>query len=217
MLLTFRPIAVACALCAASAATLGAEVVVDFDEIPQGTYFENVISHGFRLSPYCHIDIFAGPFASNGSAMGWDNSGCNGGNPTNASYLGQSPSPGFSSVFVDYFDHPFTLESFFLDIQINGNGGSVLSSKGGQLSFSQLASGQLVSVAGPKWSGIDWIQFTSPDIGNPLFYVDSMTFRVALPVPEPETYAMFALGLGVVAFVARRSRTYKSDDHAAAK
>lgn len=52
------------------------------------------------------------------------------------------------------------------------------------------------------------ISFSGVGNGNKNRWVEiSDVTLVAAPVPEPETYAMMAAGLGIVGFVARRRRT----------
>jgi hypothetical protein len=169
-----RTLAFCCALIGASSVAVAAPIIVDFDEIPTGSYFDNITSNGIRISPYCHVDIVAGQSASSGNAMGWDNSDCS---PNlNADYLGQPPSGlGTGSVFIDFFDHPFTFTSFFFETVLSSVVG-YSSSKGGSLK--QKLGGRPICLT--VWPGMD-------DRGSGSMrlkwqsapYVDSLTFNVA--------------------------------------
>lgn len=74
---------------------------------------------------------------------------------------------------------------------------------------------------GAAFGNVDLVEywFESPGRGedpaagigllNLLAEVDNVTFNDAIPaVPEPETYAMLLVGLGLVSFAANRRRTY---------
>ena len=208
MMRLFRHLSFLCALSAVSSAAMGNEVVVDFDEITQGIYSENLTSNEFRLSPSSHVDIFAPGGASNDKVMGWDASG-----PSNPDYLGQRRQD-WSSVYVDYFERPFTFASVLFEQTPNPPGSSstgyatITSSKGGLFDFTSLPDDTFASLSGPQWNGIKWLEFSYfGNAGAPVFLLDDLTFRVAgfvAPVPEPETYAMVLLGLGVVGLAARR-------------
>lgn len=191
MLRSIRKLALCCAFIGASSVAIATPITVDFDEITPGSYFENITSEGFRFSPSCHADI-------NGW-LGWDRSGCLSGF-SNTDYLGQTPALGFSSVFIDYFDHPFTFTGFDKE----GAGGLLTSSKGGAFSFSSPLSGHF-SLDGPEWKGVKWIEFTYADPGAPAAHLDNLTFTAGLAagaLPEPPILAL--MGLGVLVLAARR-------------
>jgi PEP-CTERM motif len=204
MMRLLRHLGFLCALGTVSSAALADVVVMDFDELPPGasyeypgigaSYYENVTFNGLRLSPSNHVDIYYG-------WMGFDGPG-----GANSSYLGQAPASGLSSVYIDYFGQAFSFTSFLLDPS-SSSGGTVSSSKGGFLDFDGPVVPGLYSLSGPQWNDITWIEFATHDAGLPKIHLDDLTFGVpgfAAPVPEPETYAMLLLGLGVVGFVSRR-------------
>jgi hypothetical protein len=68
--------------------------------------------------------------------------------------------------------------------------------------FSDLARGTYKIVFNGKWSGV-------PNRGDVLVSPDVRidALRVIAVVPEPETYAMFLAGLGMIGFIARRRRS----------
>jgi hypothetical protein len=203
MIRLLRYLAILSVLGAASSPAMATLITVDFEEVAPRSYFENLTSNGFRISPSCHVDI--AQFSQTTSiAMGWDRSGClsGGGNPD---YLGQTPQSGFSSVFIDYFDNPFTFESFFNPF---GTMASVISSKGGVLDFGGaiLGANQVHPLDGSQWIGIKWIEFTYNDPGAPNALIDDLIFRVpGRPLPEPGTLPLVAVGaIALVAAFRRR-------------
>lgn len=88
-----------------------------------------------------------------------------------------------------------------LDILING------SSLGFTTSGSQFSIGfSPFSVASGFVAGINTLDFVVFNGGGPTALRVEMT-GTALPVPEPETYAMLLMGLGLLGFVAQRRKT----------
>jgi hypothetical protein len=196
MLNAARLVGFSVAIAAATSPALAAPVVLDFDDIASGEYFANLTSNGFRLSPSCHIDVF--PVSSGSNAIGWDRSGCliGGGNPD---YLGSTPAPGFSTIYIDRFDEPFAFTSMNL---APSSGFSLTSSNGGSLPLPPTAGA--ISVSGPDWTNIQWLEFTYSDIGIPSVRLDSLAFDVH-SVPEPSTFWLLSIcGIGLAVASRRR-------------
>jgi hypothetical protein len=110
----------------------------------------------------------------------------------------------------------FTFESAYfaaawndgLAVLVQGyNGASLIDS----ISFLVNTSGPLLQTF--NWNGIDKVVFSSSggtkninfdaNYGGTMFAMDNMTIS---PVPEPETYAMLLVGLGLIGFMARRRK-----------
>ena len=168
-------------------------VTVTFEQSNSGAYFQNVTFSGFRFSPYCHIDVLG--------YLGFDTSGCLSDPAGNPNYLGQPPQdPGLAPVFIDNFDHPFSL----LQFDYLGQPGTVVrSSKGGVLVLNQgvnFDGWTTVTLSGSDWNGIRWIELSGGCPGTPCRRFDNMTFRVG----EPSTLAVVATPLALLAFRRRR-------------
>jgi hypothetical protein len=58
-------------------------------------------------------------------------------------------------------------------------------------------------------TSIDRVEWNETGSFAGAVYWDNLTYVAAAPIPEPETYAMLALGLGFTGFVARRRRAAK--------
>ena len=73
--------------------------------------------------------------------------------------------------------------------------------------YSFTGSGLLGALANTSNANTQWATFTS-DVGmNSLtLQTGTIAFEVAVPVPEPETYALMLGGLGALAFVVRRRK-----------
>lgn len=176
----------------------GASVlVVNFDEIPQGTYFENLTSHGVRISPHCHVDIFP-PSDAGDNIMGYDTSGCSGGN-FNEDFIGPAGTND-ANVYVDYFGYQFDFLSFVRE----GFEGFARSSKGGFVEFGAFKPGSttpsLVELKGTEWAGVEWIEFGGMCPGAPCIRLDDLTLRV----PTPGTLPLIAIA--TVALIGARRR-----------
>lgn len=68
-------------------------------------------------------------------------------------------------------------------------------------SFNNLVAGAYQLIISGDVTGINFF-----GLGGPVGYLGTFSTSVAAPVPEPETYAMMALGLGAVGWVARRRK-----------
>jgi len=110
---------------------------------------------------------------------------------------------------VDAFGGTLEIDPLsFLDIDVKSvtlSGGglvtSLIDSTPGSFSFDNLLAGtyQLV-VSGVVTRGKDWTDLLPLPVG----YAGSLTTHAVAAVPEPDTYAMLALGLGVMGWLARR-------------
>ena len=98
----------------------------------------------------------------------------------------------------------------FLDIDVTSvtlSGGglatSLVDNSPGSFSFNNLLAGtyQLV-VSGLVTKGKDW----SDILPLPVGYAGSLSTHAVAAVPEPETYTLLAVGLGVMGWLARRRR-----------
>ena len=205
MLYTIRSFGLMLTLVAVTSASANS-VVLNFDDLPVGSYFQNLTTQGFRLSPSCHIDVFESPTNSNSTVIGWDRSGClsGGGNPD---YLGSSPAASFSSIYIDRFDQPFEFTSLGL---APSSSFSVTSSKGGTLAVPFAQNGGVVSVNGSDWAGLKWIELTYSDPGAPAVRLDALSFSTQ-KISEPSTlWLLGACGIGFA--VARRRASRGQDD-----
>jgi hypothetical protein len=170
-------------------------VTLDFEEFSGGLINYNLESHGFRISPKCHIDF--GPSPEGGVALGGDISFC-----TNADFLGTGIATPFGGnwVFFDFYEHPFSLESF----EWFGVGTYLLSSKGGASLFSAGVTQGVneVSLSGPEWTGVSWVMAHLDGPGAPNAFIDDMVFRA----PSPGTLPLVATAIAALVLIARRSK-----------
>jgi hypothetical protein len=184
-------------------------VTVDFQDLLRGTYFKNVSSAGFTISPSCHIDVFADDYAPNRSqVVGWDSSGCIGGGNANDEYIGTRPVSGFSYLYVDYGGRPFS----FLSYDHIGSPFSIFSSKGGVYDKDiclpwerDCLSFNTYPMDGSDWTGVKWILFGYRDPGAPSARLDNLVFRV----PSPGT-GVLTLSGGLLFWIVRRRSSVRS-------
>lgn len=112
---------------------------------------------------------------------------------------------------VDAFGGTLEIDPLsFLDIDVTSvtlSGGSLATSlvdnSPGSFSFNNLLAGtyQLV-VSGLVTKGKDWTDILPLPVG----YAGSLSTHAVAAVPEPETYTLLAVGLGVMGWLARRRR-----------
>lgn len=176
-------------------------IVVDFDDLSVGSYYMNVTSNGFRLSPSCHIDVFQkGGQTSN--SIGWDRSGCLDGG-SNPDYLGHAPT-NRAAIYVDSFGQPFDFVRLSITPDYFSEGFSLTSSKGGMLALGSPVAGD-IAMSGSDWIGILWMELTYGDPGEPVAQLDSLTFK---RVPEPGTiWLVGAAGFALLVLRTRRLRS----------
>lgn len=169
-----------------------AVTVLDF-EVGSGTVFGNLESHGFRISPTCHIDIVDFSYMGSGStglAAGFDNAGCP---PLNGAYLG----PKSGGLYFDHSGQSFSLLSF----SHAGEGGWLKSSKGGVFNWGWGYTSFTTEILnGPEWSNIEWIAFYGGGSGEPLYSIDNLTFQV----PNPGTLALVSAAIPALFGIGRR-------------
>jgi hypothetical protein len=175
-------------------------ITIDFNEIAEGTYFENVSTNGFRVSPSCHIDVY--PYETPSNVMGFDTSGCLAapnfvGNPD---YIGQVPLGAGANVRIDMLHQPFSLLSF--DYYGARTGTIIRSSKGGYFEAVSPTFGDwfTFSLNGSDWLDIEWIEISGECAGSPCRRLDN----IAMSVPEPGTLSLLALT--AIALVVQRRR-----------
>lgn len=201
---------------------LSAEVTLG--TFPGGIFTNsNLEQDGFRISPNCHVDIvfalnqFISVDVSYGGLLGFDSSGCLAtGTGFNPDYLGRSANPPVpvsagALVYIDYFEHPFSLLSF----EHVGPPAFVLSSKGGleEIPFETcfpLICGPMFlhEVEGPAWTGIKWILLgLRADAGVPNSLFDNFRFQVA-SASSPGSVPLLLIGLTAL-FVIRNAPWYR--------
>lgn len=73
-----------------------------------------------------------------------------------------------------------------------------------ELAYGDCTTGSLMGSMGTCMTG--WLTSTGAK-GGTMQGVDQITQTITAAVPEPETYAMFMAGLGLIGFIARRRRT----------
>lgn len=73
-----------------------------------------------------------------------------------------------------------------------------------KLAYGDCTTGSLMGGMGTCMTG--WLTSTGGK-GGTMQGVDQITQTITAAVPEPETYAMFMAGLGLIGFIARRRRT----------
>ncbi|WP_226496246.1 PEP-CTERM sorting domain-containing protein [Ferribacterium limneticum] len=73
-----------------------------------------------------------------------------------------------------------------------------------KLAYGDCTTGSLMGGMGTCMTG--WLSATGTT-GGTMRGVDQITQTITAAVPEPETYAMFMAGLGLIGFIARRRRT----------
>lgn len=173
-------------------------VTLDFEEF-NGTYFKNLSSHGFRISPTCHVDAIE-RLPNSTIAIGGDPAGCSNPNTRNANYLGPVDTPaGGNWVYFDYGEHPFSFKSF----DWYGMGVHIISSRGGEIDMPFL--GEMWSIAhvtlsGPDWEGVKWILASLNGPGDPAMFLDNMVFRV----PTGETLPLLIISMTALVAVRRK-------------
>lgn len=93
-------------------------------------------------------------------------------------------------------------------ISLSGTGLSspVVDASAETFSFSNLLSGSYQLIVSGVVSGADYARFASGPVGY-LGLMSTTRSSIAAPVPEPEAYTMFALGLALVGWAARRRRS----------
>jgi hypothetical protein len=194
--------AVVCLLLFISAPARAGLVSLDFEEFGTPILIDyNVSSHGFRISPKCHIDVRPNP--EGGVAIGGDTSGCF--DRPNSNFLGagiSTPFPAYGNwVYFDYGGVPFSFESY----EAFGENALIISSKGGVIGEfgGWIGDGDDVvdvSVSGGEWSGVRWIMASLDGPGQPVMFLDNMTFRV----PSPGTLPLVAVAMVALLFGRRK-------------
>lgn len=175
------------AVCLCNAAT--AEVIsLTFDELPHGTYYSNLETEGFRISPHCHVDIFTSSGDSS-KRMGYDTSGC-GSDGYNDDYLGANPAG--ERVHIDLFGDAFDLLQF--TVVSGSNNATVRSSKGGLFAIPTTFGFAPTThfVTGSLWQGIEWIELAGSCFGTPCIQFDELQVKT---ISEPTSFAVAVLGL----------------------
>lgn len=163
-------------------------VVLDFEEFAPDTYFHNLTSKNFRISPRCHTDLY---LVGGSNKISGDDSGCSGGD-YNADYLG---SPG-QTVYIDFQGWSFSLASLS-SLDLDGDSGTVRSSRGG---FAELGlDGLPMSFTGELWRNIQWIELSIAGPGKPGLWVDDIT----MVIPSPPSLWLALLGLAAMGAVRR--------------
>lgn len=163
------------------------------------------------FSPACHFDWVSAPaqHAEFGHWLGFDRSGCLGGEKNNG-YLGPGGPVSAPSLYVaSESGGVFSLESFVYATLLSGfDGLTVRSSKGGVFSTSG-AEGLFTirSFTDPEWKEVDWLVFDSLDVGVPIGF-DNLVLTQA-ELPEPATL-MLSFGALFSAFVASRPNRRRS-------
>lgn len=205
---------------ATPSASLGpGNYLIDFENLSVGdTVDSQYAAWGvtFSASPYTGADSPTGGWATNTDLTvvavgGGDTGGL--GTPSLVSgnilrsFAGWQAEDGDPSILLT-FSSPITAISVdFAGIAVPSSTGIDIYSTAGNYVTSVFAAG----------SGQRTVSYTGSDIGfvvlTPGDYtdwvgVDNIGFTVAAAVPEPETYGMLALGLGVLAVVARRRRPH---------
>lgn len=202
----------------APAATLGpGSVLIDFETLAVGDTLSNQYAAWgvtFSSSPYTGTDSPNGGWATNTDMTivavgGGDTGGL--GSPTLVSgkilhsFNGWLNEDGDGS-FLMSFSSPISA------ISVDFAGIATPSSTG--LDIYNTAGAYVTSVFAPG-TGQRTLTYVGTDIGfvvvtagdyNDWVGVDNISFQVAAAVPEPESYGLLALGLGVLAIAARRRR-----------
>lgn len=162
-----------------------------------------------RLSPSCSGNVFEYGGPSDNLSVSPHTSGCYSGgafDEGNTGFLGSSPSTTSATLFIDYFENPFSLLS--LDTQGWDVGTTVLSSKGAvfavpnpdeYLGFTDAFLN--ITFSGPDWTGVQWIEINVPTCPGACRRVDNITFDV----PEPSPAALLTPALGALLLTRRRS------------
>lgn len=95
----------------------------------------------------------------------------------------------------------FAFDGTHLTFTFDNLGGDYIQSSDSLGYFSQVVTGQ------------EWQLYTSHSNGYSFAYINGnslVTLTSISPVPEPETYAMLLIGLGLIGFIARRREDFNS-------
>lgn len=108
------------------------------------------------------------------------------------------------------WDWSFARDIDVTSVSLSGGGlaSTITDDTPGTFSFSNLLAGAYQLIVSGNVSAADFSRYSDGAVG----YVGVMaTSRsIAAPVPEPETYAMLALGLAIVGFTAKKKRSTQS-------
>lgn len=179
-------------------------VVLDFNT-GNNTGMSTIVEDGFRISPNGHFDYLwpDWPLGFPTRAIGTDGAGI-----PNPDFVGL-PEYNFSFngpgvIWIDHFGLNFDLKSILVSDE-----GSVLSSNGGDTSWSWITLGQdpfqLVPVtqsfSGPEWTNVQWIALLGFG-GEPHGGYDDVTLFVS----EPPILPLVLLVLGGLGLATRQRR-----------
>lgn len=207
-------------LAATPSAALGpGSYLIDFENLSVGDTLDSQYAAWgvtFSASPYTGADSPTGGWATNTDMTivavgGGDTGGL--GSPSLVSgnilrsfdgWLGED---GDASILMT-FSSPITAVSVdFAGIALPSSTGIDIYSTSGNYVTSVFATGTGQQTLSYTGTNIGFVVVTPGDY-NDWVGVDNIGFTVAAAVPEPETYGMLALGLGVLAVVARRRRQH---------
>ena len=104
------------------------------------------------------------------------------------------------------WDWTFANDIDVTSVSLSGGGlaGAVGADAPGQFSFNTLLAGTYQLIVSGTVTASDFARFDGGSVGYVGVLATSRS--IAAPVPEPETYAMLALGLAIVGFTAKKRR-----------
>ena len=181
--------------------SLASPVTLNMDDIPRGTYFNNISTQGFRISPHCHVDVESSYFTQGSKGLGFDGSGCG---PYNSQFTGND---GASARF-DFFGKKFDLYNigYFRTEAV-----ALRSSNGGFIALDEFPTDVTEKVqlafATPEWRNIEWFELLWSEHGAPGFYLADLTYSVPTPSSGSLLFAAMCACIFSTQFRPRRNVT----------